>query len=70
MSRRLHRKKVYLRDLYLVLLSGFLFSDGSEHDNQDMKHLQIKLLLYFISSGLYFCEPNVLNSKLHLYHYP
>lgn len=37
-------------------LSGFTLRffilRWSEHDNQDMKHLQIKLLLYFISSGL------------------
>ena len=63
MSRELHRKKVHLRGSLSGLLSGFLFSDGSEHDNQDMKHLQIKLLLYFMSSGLYFCEPNVLKEN-------
>lgn len=51
-EQKASQEESVLAGIFIWFVVGFLFSDGSEQDNQDMKHLQIKLLLYFISSGL------------------
>lgn len=51
-EQKASQEESVLVGIFIWFVVGFFILRWSEHDNQDMKHLQIKLLLYFISSGL------------------